>query len=290
MSSSTTPSQSAVAVGSERLLAGGLGFLEAPRWRGGRVWFSDFHSRWVCSVGAGGDVERHYYVAGQPSGLGPCVDGSLLIASMYDGRLIRGGADGSVRTVADVGAFYRAPLGDVAVDGRGRAYVSTLPDLGNHDPTSTPRCPIYLVDPTGSVTLAAEGLQIPNGMAVTANGSALLVAETRACRLLRLPVAHDGTLGMAEVFADLGHRRPDGICLDRSGAVWVASPFTSEFILVAAGGDVLATIDTPGSWAVACALSEDAATLCGLTAEVTTDDFRIGAGVGAVRLYPIERR
>ena len=176
------------------------------------------------------------------------------------------------------------------MDSRGRAYVSTLPDLTNHDPSSAPTCPIYLVDTDGSARVVAAGLRIPNGMAISPDGRTLIVAETQANRLVRLAVEDDGGLGAPEVFAELGERRPDGICLDPSGAVWVASPFSSEFLLVGAGGELLASGSTPGSWAVACALSADAATLFVVTAEVTMDSFRHGIGTGAVRQYPLERR
>ena len=60
-------------------IAGGLGFLEAPRWHEGELWFSDFHSRTVTSMNSKGDFQRRAYIAGQPSGLGFNTDGSFLV-------------------------------------------------------------------------------------------------------------------------------------------------------------------------------------------------------------------
>ena len=282
---------SGVRIGDERVLASGLGFLEGIRWHQGEFWFSDLYARKVRSVDPQGTLTDRYYVAGQPSGLGPR-DEDILIASMYDGRILRGAPDGSLKVIADVGASYRGSLNDMTADAHGRAYVSTLPDLSKLVPGSavTPGCPIYLVDEHGKVRIVADGLAVPNGMAVTPDGATLIVAETRASRLVKFSIAPDGSLGPLEVFAELGASRPDGICLDPSGAVWACSPLTSEFLLVEEGGRVLAVQETPGSWSVACAVDGDGSTLGVLTAEVTLDDFHHGTGTGAVRAYRIEGR
>jgi sugar lactone lactonase YvrE len=280
---------SGVRIGDERVLAGGLGFLEGIRWYQGEFWFSDFYARQVRSVDLQGTLTKRYYVAGQPSGLGPR-DEDILIVSMYDGRVLRGGPDGSLKTVADIGATYRGLLNDMTVDAHGRAYVTTLPDLALIVPGFTPGTPLFLVDEHGKARVVADGLLSGNGMAITHDGTTLIVAETRASRLVKFSIAPDGSLGPLEIFADLGASRPDGICLDPSGAVWACSPLTSEFLLVEEGGRVLDVRETPGSWAVACAIDSDGSTLGVLTAEITLDDFHHGTGTGAVRAYRIEGR
>ena len=278
-----------VRIGDERVLAEGLGFLAGVRWHRGEFWFSDFYARQVRSVDLRGTLTDRYYVPGQPSGLGPR-DEDILIASMYDGRILRGRPDGSLEVVADIGASYRGLLNDMTADAHGRAYVSTLPDLAALVPGVTPGCPIYLVDEKGKVRVVADGLLVANGMAITPDGATLIAAETRASRLVKFSIAPDGSLGPLEIFAELGASRPDGICLDPSGAVWACSPLTSEFLLVEEGGRVLAVRETPGSWAVACAVDDDGSTLGVLTAKVTLDDFHHGTGTGAVRTYRIEGR
>ena len=54
--------------------------------------------------------------------------------------------------------------------------------------------------------------------------------------LFRLRAA-DGTLSNRRVWASLGERTPDGICLDAEGAIWVASPISREVLRVKALGD-----------------------------------------------------
>ena len=229
-------------------------FWRGPAWHRGELWFSDFFSRRVSSVDLAGVLTTRYYVPGQPSGLAPLPDGDVLIASVHNGRLLRGSADGSMRSVADIGASFRGALNDLVVDTHGRAYVSTLPDLTGVRPGDVLRCPIILVDEHGETRVVADDLRVPNGMVITPDGRTLIAAETQGYRLIKFAVAEDGSLGAPEVFAELGERKPDGIALDPTGAVWVCCPFTSEVLLVAEGGAILASASTPGSWAVACAV------------------------------------
>jgi sugar lactone lactonase YvrE len=263
-----------------------LGFVEAPRWHEGRLYFSDFSARTVNSVDPTGDVRRHAYLAGQPSGLGFLPDGSLLVVSTHDGHVVR--LDGSSKTVvADIGAQHRGGLNDMVVDADGGAYVSAFaaPPIGatgGRDPAA-PSVPLFRVSPAGDVSVVAEDLGVPNGLAITDDGTTLIVAETLRCRLTAFDIGADGALGGRRVHADLGPRKPDGICLDPSGAVWFGSPFTSEFVLVAEGGDVVRTVATPGRWAVACALEPgESPVLWCATVAVTIEDYREGRGDGAI--------
>jgi sugar lactone lactonase YvrE len=275
-----------------RSVATGLGFLEAPRWHDNKLWFSDFYSRRVCSLDETGSVVDHLYVAGQPSGLGFLKDGSLLVVSTHDRHLLHW-SDGESELIADVGSVYRGGLNDMVVDQRGRAYISTFPP----PLTTTLRegadgsrlAAIMLVDERGSVRTVAEQLQIANGMVISTDGRTLIVAETLGNRLLAYAIQDDGSLSGRSVFADLGERKPDGICMDSDGHIWVGSFATSEFVLVAEGGEVLRTIPTPGHWAVACALGgTNGKTLYGLTAKVTIEDFLNGRGTGTIMAYDVD--
>ena len=269
-------------------VASGLGFIEAPRWHGDRLWFSDFSSRTVSSVDESGELRRHAYVAGQPSGLGFTPDGDLLVVSTHEGHVLRIDDEGTT-LIADIGAIYRGGLNDMTVDARGRAYVSAFPAHVPGQPTGQvhgePSVPLFLVSPNGGAQVVAEDLAVPNGIALSSDGATLVVAETLGRRLTAFDVADDGTLSGRRVFADLGDRKPDGICMDSSGAVWFGSPFTSEYVLVQAGGDVVATIATPDRWAVSCALGgADGQTLWCATVAVTLDEYRQGGGRGAIEM------
>src|SRR4051794_37043128 len=66
-----------------------LGFPEAPRWREGRLWFSDFHDRLVRRVTPDGGLDVALDLDDSPSGLGWTPDGELLVVSMTRRALLR---------------------------------------------------------------------------------------------------------------------------------------------------------------------------------------------------------
>ena len=81
----------------------GQHFLEAPRWRDDRIWFSDFYGHQVQSAREdGSDLRLEATVTGQPAGLGWLPDGRLLVVSMRDRKLLRREADGTLVTHADL--------------------------------------------------------------------------------------------------------------------------------------------------------------------------------------------
>jgi sugar lactone lactonase YvrE len=101
---------------------------------------------------------------------------------------------------------------------------------------------VALVTPDGSARAAADDLAFPNGMAITADDSTLIVAESYARRLTAFDIAPDGTLGARRTWADLGDGVPDGICIDTEGAVWYADVPNRRCVRVREGGEVLGTV------------------------------------------------
>ncbi len=175
----------------EVLLDGGT-FFEAPRWHGGRWWVSDFFSHTVFSLEADGtDVKEEVVVSEQPSGLGWAPDGSLLVVSMLDRRLLRReSASRATDEVADLSEIAGGPCNDMVVDSVGRAWVGNFGfDHFNDGEFATAN--LARVDPDGSVSVAASDLSFPNGMVITDDGCTLLVGETFASRYTAFRIADD---------------------------------------------------------------------------------------------------
>lgn len=230
-----------------------LGFPEAPRWHGGRLWFSDFHDRVVRSATSSGDVAVELELADSPSGLGWTPDGALLVVSMTRRALLRV-AGGPPQVHADLTAHTRFRANDLVTDATGRAWVSSFGfDLeGGAAPEPTD---LLRVDPDGSVHVAAGDVVFPNGMVLSPDGGTLVVAETYGARLTAFDVVPDGVLSRRRVFAELPGVAPDGICLDAEGQVWVATARTPEVLRVREGGEVTDRVAVgSGSLSYACAL------------------------------------
>ena len=234
-------------------LLDGLTFTEGPRWHDGRLWFSDFYTQRVLAVTPEGRVETVLEVPPRPSGLGWLPDGTLLVVSMLDRRLLRV-EGGKPRLHADLASIATAPCNDMVVDARGRAYVGNF-GFDRHRGEPPRAAALARVDPDGTVTRAAEDLEFPNGTVITPDGRTLVVAETMGQRLTAFDVAADGALTGRRVWAALDGVFPDGICLDAEGAIWVADARGPDLLRVREGGAIERRIPTgPGRHAFACML------------------------------------
>jgi sugar lactone lactonase YvrE len=251
-----------------RTLATGFAFLEAPRWHEGRLWFSDFNTHLVHRLEPDGSIATICEVPGQPSGLGFTPAGELMISSMLDHRVLVL-RDGALVEVADLTAYQGGPGNDLLVDRQGRAYVGNFgADVDAGEPERGTA--LVLVDPDGSVRVVAEDLQFPNGMAITADGSQLLVGESLACRVSSFDIAPDGSLSNRQAWAEFQPRPrtftfvdamsdqagivPDGLCLDVEDALWVANSGGNDVVRVLRGGEVTDRIDLGDHAAYACML------------------------------------
>jgi sugar lactone lactonase YvrE len=258
----------------------GLHFGEGPRWHEGRLWYSDFYDHAVFAVDMDGRRECIVELTGQPSGLGWLPDGRLLIVSMLDRKLLRLDG-GELVEHADLSGVATFHTNDMVVDSVGRAYVGNFGfDLeafaadraAGGESISPTAAALARVDADGTVTVAAHGLEFPNGTVITPDGSTLIIAESFGRRLSAFDVGADGTLSNQRVWADLGRCAPDGICLDADGCVWVANAVAPECIRVAEGGEIVDRIETEAP-TFACMLGgPDRTTLFILTAPTSTPD------------------
>jgi len=220
-------------------LVPGRGLVESPRWHDDRLYFSDWSSGEVMSVDLNGNAETVARVKSLPLCTAWPPDGRMLIVSSPDGVLLRREADGALVTHAELG---RPGWNDIVVDGRGNAYVNRA----GFDPTAGEEVRpgfVHLAAADGRVCEVADDIAFPNGMAVTADNSTLIVADSYRGSLVAFDIEADGTLGGRRVWADLGGGVPDGICLDAEGAVWYADVPNRRCVRVAEGGAVLQTVE-----------------------------------------------
>ncbi|WP_137890291.1 SMP-30/gluconolactonase/LRE family protein [Ramlibacter sp. 2FC] len=226
-------------------------FLEAPRWHANRLWVSDVFDHTVYALDPDGSRQKICEVPHRPSGLGFLPDGTLIVVSSKDRKLMRI-VGNSIAEYADLSGMASGDVNDFAVDRHGRIYVG---NFGYDYDAGEPRAltDLHRVDRDGSISVAATGLDFPNGSVIINEGKTLVVAETWLGRLTAFDIDEEGKLGNRRIFADLGTREPDGICADAAGAIWVGCFNTGEFLRVLDGGTITDIIAFDGR-AVSCTL------------------------------------
>jgi sugar lactone lactonase YvrE len=280
------------------VLREGLRFGEGPR-QGpdGRLFYSDFYAHEVRALDlATGDEEVVCTVPEQPSGLGWLPDGRLLVVSMRDRKVLRLD-DGGLVEHADLNGIATFHANDMLVDAQGRAYVGNFGfDLhaaiaaGGEGPMLEPDwvppgTPLALVQPDGTVTVAADDLKFPNGMGLLPDGR-LVVAETLAFCLTSFAVADDGTLSDRQVWASLRDYgiAPDGIAVDADGGVWVAPALQPFAFRVEEGGEITRKVET-SQICFAVAIVDDKLVCC--TAPTSQPETVATAQLGKLEVFAL---
>jgi sugar lactone lactonase YvrE len=266
-------------------LIDGLRFPEGPRWRDGRLWFSDMHAQQVLAVDLDGQTETIASVEHDPSGLGWLPDGRLLIVSMRDRKLLRLDPQGLVE-VADLSGLASFYCNDMVVDARGRAYVGNFGfDLhGGGQPCATN---LVLVEPDGGARVVAEDLRFPNGTVITPDGRTLIIGETFGACLTAFDVAPDGSLSGRREWARMEKAVPDGICLDAEGGIWVASPVSGAVLRVREGGEVTDRIEVEHQ-AFACMLGGPERKTLFLCTAADSDPEKTGNRTGRIEFVEVD--
>ncbi|MGW4599112.1 SMP-30/gluconolactonase/LRE family protein [Streptomyces sp. NPDC004457] len=166
---------------------------------------------------------------GRPLGLELLPDGALVVCDAERGLLRVGPHDGTVRVLADAVAGERlrfcsnavaVPDGTVyfTVSSRRHPLGRWIGDIVEH--TGTGRL-LRLAPGDREPEVLLEGLQFANGLALSADGSFLVIAETGSCRLTRCRLTGPRA-GHAEPFAELPGM-PDNLWREGSGGpLWVA--------------------------------------------------------------------
>ena len=250
---------------SETLMKG-LTFGEGPRWHENKFYFSDFYSHKVYSLDLSGKHEVIVEIPNQPSGLGWTPDGTMLIVSMKDRKLMSF-KDGQLKERADLTEFSSFHCNDMVVDIDGNAFIGNF-GFNTYDGEEIKPTNLILVKPGEEPVLAADNLFFPNGTVITPDNKTLIVGETYAASLTAFDKSEDGSLSNRRIWADLQVNSeegtvplPDGMCIDEEGAIWVASPSTAEVIRVHEGGMISERIPVQTN-AFACMLGgEDRRTL-----------------------------
>lgn len=257
------------------VLTGG-GFFEGPRWHEGSWWVSDFYRHTVSRVTPDGAETVVVEVEQQPSGLGWLPAGSLVVVSMKDHRVLRY-ADGVLSTHADLTEHCGGHLDDLVVTAGGQVLVGDFGfDLMGGGDART--ASLERIDPDGTVSVAAEGLQFPNGMVISPDGGTLVVGETLGNRYTAFDLGAEGALSNRRVWAALGPEvsgrtteevlgqlvvAPDGCALDAEGDVWAADEVGRRVVRMAEGGEIVDEVAAPeGLGVFACMLGGTTAGRC----------------------------
>ena len=160
---------------------------------------------------------------------------NLYVCDLKHGSVVRLDArSGSLETFADGAEGRGISISNYpAFDTEGRLYVSDSHAFKEPGPG------IFRFEPDGAGELWYDKpVNFANGLALSADGGYLYIAETFGNAIFRIPVKGDGSAGAREEIATLPGMLPDGLAFDAVGNLYVACYEPSQVLRVAPDGAV----------------------------------------------------
>jgi gluconolactonase len=213
-------------------LATGFRWAEGPAWLGDArclVWSDvpgDAMWRWDEESGATSAFRRP---SNNANGNTRDRQGRLVTCEHRGRRVVRTEYDGNLTVLASHFEAKRLNSpNDVVCRSDGSVWFTdpTFGILGWYEGAKAePELPmnVYRIDPSGSMTVVAEGINQPNGLAFSPDESILYVVESRSVprKILACDVVQDGKgLANRRVLIDAGPGTPDGFRCDVDGNLW----------------------------------------------------------------------
>ena len=189
-------------------------------------------------------------VTGAPNGHKILADGTHLVCDASQHAVLHLSADGKMLPPASKecdGAALRGP-NDLTLDTpHGGFYFTDPGDSSREKPIGT----VHYVDQAGKTYLVDKGLAFPNGIALSADGKTLYLAESQTNKIWVYAVEAAGKVGPRKLYADLPKHdsgdplqsQPDGICLDAAGNLYVAHYGMQQVQVLAPGGKLIRRYD-----------------------------------------------
>jgi len=165
---------------------------------------------------------------GRPLGLTFARDGRLLVCDSPRGLLAMDTATGRLRTLVDSLAGRTLQFcSNVTETADGAVYFTesttafTVADYVGAILEARPRGNLHRLDPDGTVTTVVDGLYFANGVTPTADGSALVFAETQGRRLSKYWLTGPRA-GSVTPLAENLPAMPDNLSTGADGRIWCA--------------------------------------------------------------------
>ena len=210
----------------------------------GRIFMVASNLHLIVEVRDDGTVRHHVHTGGTPAGLQVDQENNLWCADMEKG-ILRITPDG--RIFPEVQQYRDQPIrgcNDCYFDSKGNLYF-TAPAGSDAD---TPVGEVFCRLRHGKVVRLDDGYRFSNGLAVTADDTKLVVAETYTKQLWIYDIVEPGRLSDRRLLATLGGRDnlgPDGMDFDAEGLLLVTNVFGSSIEVLTIAGELVERITTP---------------------------------------------
>ncbi|MFH5821963.1 SMP-30/gluconolactonase/LRE family protein [Georgenia sp. AZ-5] len=221
---------------------------EGPVWSetwGGLRWV-DMLAGDLLTLRADGSVDR-LHVGTVAAFVRPRAAGGYVVG-LERGLGLADGPDDAPRALPEMWADTGVRMNEGGCDPAGNLYAGSMPY------EKTPgAAKLYRITPAGQVSVVLPAVTTSNGIDFAPDGSRAYYNDTQTGGTDVFDVV-DGELTNRRPFHSGDGGRPDGLCVDSAGNVWVALNRVGKVRCYSAGAEILTEVDLPVRLTTACTL------------------------------------
>lgn len=230
-------------------IAEGLHFPEGPAWDGsGNLYVSSCYGGYITKIASNRVITFVDSAANQnfkqTNGLTVYKDGNIFACDYGLGAILKITPEGKSKIFISgyEGKKFNRP-NDLAFDDKGNLYFTDPNSYGKDKFDGR----IFKVELKSKVvTLLADSLAFPNGIAFSADSKKLFVCESALSRILTFNIDENFLLTEKRVFAELPGGDPDGLAFDTEGNLYIAHFGGGAIYVLSPVSAVKEKIITPG--------------------------------------------
>jgi gluconolactonase len=229
-------------------LADGFSFTEGPSPDSlGNIYFTDQPNDRIMIWSVSGQLSTFMQPSGRSNGLAFDNEGFLWACADQKNEFWKIGMDKSITIISSKfnGKLLNGP-NDLWIDSRGGIYFTdpfySRPWWDHKDKPQEKECVYYLNPGHKTIIMLANDLVQPNGLAGSADGSMLFVADIGANKTWSYKIETDGTLSNKKLFCNMGS---DGMTIDSKGNIYLTGNGVTIFD---PAGNKIGNIPVPEDW------------------------------------------
>ena len=230
-------------------VADGFCLIEAPRWDGANLWFTDILLGGFRRLNADGSIDAWLTERTTVGGLALNRDGAMIVSGTGGIVWVHPETGASGTLIDRVGSEPISGVNDIFPDGRGGLYFGTVDHINMLAGREFfGKSALWHLSPDGMTTLFHDGIGFSNGIGVSPDGGRVYIVDS-ATGVIATELGADGSPGRTAMHCAL--EGIDGMTVDAEGNIWAALIMSGEIARIAPDGRVTERFAVPGGHPVA---------------------------------------
>ena len=229
-------------------VVGGHCLIEAPRWDGTQLWYTDILLGGIYRLGPDGGEQRWLKQRTIVGGLALNADGKMICSGTGSIAWFDPASGATGTLLAGIGGQPVNGVNDIVPDGRGGLWLGTVDHNGlRAGQLNFGQSELWHLAPSGTATQHFTGMSFSNGMGLSPDGKVLYMNDSGTGTYAH-ELRADGSIASSRLLCD--NPDIDGLAVDAEGGVWTAGIQSGEVVRLLPDGTLDRRVPVPGGHAV----------------------------------------